>query len=177
MAAFVRYIGIDYSGAKTPSVRLRGLRVYLAEQDTSPVEVSPPGGKRTNWSRRSLAEWLVELLLEGTPTLVGIDHAFSFPLRYFETHCIKPEWPTFLDDFQKHWPTDDDHVTVDLMRNGAVGAAAARTDPCRYPVAAIYSTTPWFSRPFLAVRWLGYSSWPLCDSRGLPIIVAQQLRV
>jgi len=37
------------------------------------------------------------------PVFTGIDHAFSFPLRYFETHHILPDWPTFLDDFQKHW--------------------------------------------------------------------------
>jgi hypothetical protein len=40
------------------------------------------------------------------PTLVGIDHGFSFPLRYFEAHGLKPDWSAFLDDFQRHWPTD-----------------------------------------------------------------------
>jgi hypothetical protein len=33
------------------------------------------------------------------PTLVGIDHGFSLPLRYFEVHGLLPDWPTFLDDF------------------------------------------------------------------------------
>ena len=27
---------------------------------------------------------------EATPTLIGIDHGFSFPLRYFEAHGLKP---------------------------------------------------------------------------------------
>lgn len=31
-----------------------------------------------------------------------------FPLRYFEVYWLEPDWPTFLDDFQKHWPTDED---------------------------------------------------------------------
>lgn len=31
MLAFARYIGIDYSGAQTPTASLPGLRVYLAE--------------------------------------------------------------------------------------------------------------------------------------------------
>jgi hypothetical protein len=31
-----------------------------------------------------LAEWLAERLSEDVPTIVGIDHGFSFPLRYFE---------------------------------------------------------------------------------------------
>jgi hypothetical protein len=35
------------------------------------------------------------------PTLVGIDHGFSLPLRYFEVHGLLPDWPTFLDDFQR----------------------------------------------------------------------------
>jgi hypothetical protein len=43
-------------------------------------------------------------LAEEVPTLVGIDHGFSFPLRYFEAHRLKPDWPSFLDDFQRHWP-------------------------------------------------------------------------
>ena len=31
MPAFARTIGIDYSGAETPTASLKGLRVYLAE--------------------------------------------------------------------------------------------------------------------------------------------------
>ena len=42
MPAFARYIGIDYSGAETPTASLKGLRVYLADADPPPVEVLPP---------------------------------------------------------------------------------------------------------------------------------------
>jgi hypothetical protein len=42
MPFFARYIGIDYSGAETPNASLKGLRIYLAEGDMSPVEVPPP---------------------------------------------------------------------------------------------------------------------------------------
>ena len=42
MPAFVRTIGIDYSGAETPTASLKGLRIYMAEGDASPAEVSPP---------------------------------------------------------------------------------------------------------------------------------------
>jgi hypothetical protein len=28
-------------------------------------------------------------------------------LRYFEEHGLPHDWPVFLDDFQKHWPTDE----------------------------------------------------------------------
>jgi hypothetical protein len=58
---------------------------------------------------------------------VGIDHGFSFPLRYFEVHGLLPDWPRFLDDFQRHWPTDEDHVYVDFVREGVAGNGAKRT--------------------------------------------------
>ena len=93
MPAFARYIGIDYSGAETPTASLKGLRVYLAEGDAPPVEVLPPPSPRKYWTRRGIAEWLVERLAEDVPTLVGIDHGFSFPLRYFEVHRLLPDWP------------------------------------------------------------------------------------
>ena len=77
-------------------------------------------------ARRGIAEWLVEKLAEDVPTLVGIDHGFSFPLRYFEVHGLLPDWPSFLDDFQHHWPTDEDHTYVDCVRDGLRGNGAAR---------------------------------------------------
>ena len=132
MSVFVRYIGIDYSGAQTPTASLKGLRVYLAEGDAPPAEVPPPPSARKYWTRKGIAEWLVERLAEDTPTLVGIDHGFSFPLRYFEVHHLKPDWPTFLDDFQHHWPTDQDHTYVDFVRDGSTGNGAARTGNARW---------------------------------------------
>jgi hypothetical protein len=81
---FERYIGIDYSGAQTPRSSLKGLRVYLGDHLNTPQEVLPPPSPRKYWTRRGIAEWLVEKLSEGQPILVGIDHGFSFPLRYFE---------------------------------------------------------------------------------------------
>jgi len=101
MSVFAHHVGIDYSGAQTPTASLPGLRIYLAQGDAPPIEVPPPS-PRKYWSRRAIAEWLVERLADDAPTLVGIDHGFSFPLRYFETHMLKSDWPTFLDDFQHH---------------------------------------------------------------------------
>src|SRR4051812_15668534 len=119
--SFARTIGIDYSGAETPTASLKGLRVYLAEGDAPPVEVLPPPSLKKYWTRQGIAEWLVERLADDISTLVGIDHGFSFPLRYFEVHRLLPDWPTFLDDFQRHWPTDEDHVYVDFVRDGIAG--------------------------------------------------------
>ena len=62
MPTFDRYIGIDYSGAKTPSDSLSGLRVNMAAGEALPAEVLPPPSPRKYWTRRGLAEWLVETL-------------------------------------------------------------------------------------------------------------------
>lgn len=130
--AFDRYVGIDYSGAQTPTSSLPGLRVYEAEPSSPPVEVPPSPSPRKYWSRRDLAEWLVARLAEGPRTLVGIDHAFSFPLRYFEIHDLPRDWPAFLDDFQRHWPTHGDHIYVDFVRDGLLGDAPARSGNPRW---------------------------------------------
>jgi hypothetical protein len=132
MPAFRRYIGIDYSGAETPTASLKGLRVYMAGRSSPPVEVPPSTSPRKYWTRRGIAEWLVERLSEDRSTLIGIDHAFSFPLRYFETYHLLPDWPAFLDDFQKHWPTDDDHIYVNFVRDGLHGNGAARSGSSRW---------------------------------------------
>ena len=126
MPGFDRYIGIDYSGAETPNASLKGLRVYLARGDAPASEVLPPPSPRKYWTRRGIAEWLAERLAEDASTLVGIDHGFSFPLSYFEVHHLPPDWPTFLDDFHRHWPTDADHTYVDFIRDGSRGDGAAR---------------------------------------------------
>jgi hypothetical protein len=75
--AFKRYIGIDYSSAETPIASLKGLRVYMADRDTPPIEVLPPTGAKKYWTRRGIADWLAEVLSEDVPTLVSIDHGFS----------------------------------------------------------------------------------------------------
>jgi hypothetical protein len=130
--SFDCYIGIDYSGAKTPTSSLKGLRVYMADRDSPPVEVLPPPSPRKYWTRRGIAVWLVEQLSEDRPTIVGIDHGFSFPVRYFETHRLPLDWLAFLDDFQLHWPTDADHTYVDSIRDGTCGNGAARSGNPRW---------------------------------------------
>src|SRR5450755_1070826 len=129
---FERYIGIDYSGAQTPTSSQKGLRVYIADRATSPFEIEPPPSPRKYWTRRAIAEWLEERLSDDRRTLVGIDHAFSFPLKYFEQHAISLDWPAFLTDFQRHWPTDQDCTYVDFVRAGACGGALARLGNARW---------------------------------------------
>ena len=129
---FDRIIGIDYSGASTPTDSLTGLRVFTSERLAPPIEVAPPASPRRYWTRQGLARWLVEQLAGDARTLVGIDHAFSFPLRYFEVYNLAHDWPAFLDDFQSHWPTDGDHTCVDHLRQELWGNAAARWGNSRW---------------------------------------------
>ena len=131
-AEFCRYIGIDYSGAEMPTASLKGLRVYMATGDAPPVEVPPPPSPRKYWTRKAIAEWQVERLAEDTPTLVGVDHGFSFPSRCFETHGLLLDWSRFREDFQRHWLTDEDHVYVEFVRDGIAGNGAARMGNARW---------------------------------------------
>jgi|TARA_Y100000031_G_scaffold125167_1_gene141414 hypothetical protein len=71
MPAFARTIGIDYSGAETPTASLKGLRIYMAEGDRPPEEVFPPPSPRKYWTRKGIAHWLVERLAEDVATQVG----------------------------------------------------------------------------------------------------------
>jgi hypothetical protein len=108
------------------------LRVFLASRAEPPVEVPPPPSPRKYWTRRGIGEWLVERLAEPERTLVGIDHGFSFPMQYFERYGLPLDWPAFLDDFRRHWPTDQDHTYVDFVREGVCGQGAARSGNPRW---------------------------------------------
>lgn len=132
MPLFERYIGIDYSGAETADASLRGLRVYVANSCRSPDEVKPPPSARRYWTRRGIAEWLEQRLSENIVTLVGVDHGFSFPARYFEKYELSGNWTEFLQDFQSHWPTDEDYTYVDFVRDGDRGHGQARCGDRRW---------------------------------------------
>jgi hypothetical protein len=129
---FQHYIGIDYSGAETPTSSLKGLRIYAADRTNVPRELVPPPSPRWYWTRQEIAEWLVTKLSAGPTSVVGIDHGFSFPLRYFQQHGLPLDWPLFLDDFQQHWPTDEDNMYVDFVRDGLYGNGAARWGDARW---------------------------------------------
>jgi hypothetical protein len=127
VAHFNRYIGIDYSGAETADSSCKGIRVFMAEGANERVQVPPPPSPRRYWTRRGLAEWLREELDRDISTLVGIDHAFSFPLAYFEKYRLSSDWHDFLVDFQKHWPTDASHTYVAFIREDPSGRGLKRT--------------------------------------------------
>lgn len=44
-------------------------------------------------------------------------------------HGPLPDWPRFLDEVQRHWLTDDDHVHVGFVRDGSEAANALTVQP------------------------------------------------
>lgn len=126
MTSFARFIGIDYSGAATPTTPLQGIRVFESEPGVDPIEIRASSGASRHWSRRRLAEWIVRRILEGEPLLFGIDHGFSFPESYFRKYRLNGDWGQFLDDFSMHWPSDGDHQTVRALRPSNLRAGDSR---------------------------------------------------
>lgn len=113
---FARYIGIDYSGAQTPTSRLKALQVYAAAADGEPAKISTPTEGAKNWTRLEIAQYCLNLLQTGDPVIIGIDHGFSFPLSYMQRYGIS-NWDQFLADFMRHWPTADPHTYIDFVRD------------------------------------------------------------
>ena len=117
---FELFVGIDYSGAETPESRLKGLQVYTARPGELPQKqrsrAPSNNGQPCNWTRKEIAEWLIELAQQGVRYIAGIDHGFSFPQSYFDRYKLT-SWPQFLDDFTHHWPTDREHTYVDFCRD------------------------------------------------------------
>jgi hypothetical protein len=112
MTMFQKYIGIDYSGRGTPLTRTAGLQVYTASTDRLPKRVIPPStqkGRKRNWCRKEVAEWLIQQANSDKPFIAGLDFSFSLPVSYFRRYNLS-SWDAFLKDFVEHWPTDQDDV-------------------------------------------------------------------
>lgn len=103
-AMFDRYVGIDYSGAREPERPIKGIRAFVAERCGEIAEQTPTSSKHANWSRQELAEWLVSLTEEDGRSLIGIDHAFSYPSSEFRRRQLT-SWDDLLHYFENHWPT------------------------------------------------------------------------
>jgi len=112
---FERYIGIDYSGAKYSTSRLKNLQVFTATPNNEAKKVQSHPGTNWNWTRKEIAHWCLNQLKNNDSTIIGIDHAFSFPLSYMARNEVS-SWDHFLEDFYTHWPTDKDNTTVESLR-------------------------------------------------------------
>jgi len=112
---FETYVGIDYSGADKATTRRPNIQVYTASATGDPVKTLPPEGVK--WSRCCVASHLIGVAKAQVPFVAGIDHAFGFPSSYLDRHHVG-DWPSFLADFVKHWPTHLPDATVESLRQG-----------------------------------------------------------
>lgn len=140
---FDLHVGIDYSGRGTPETRTSALQVYAAFDDGLPRRISPPAGTgraHRNWCRREIAEWLVEQSEKQITFIAGIDHGFSFPKTYFERYGIR-DWSAFLDDFQTHWPTDQEGIRVDDIRKDLDRPPERQGESTDYRLAELWTSS------------------------------------
>lgn len=158
MPDFQQYIGVRYSGRKDPGDPISNLKVYSAVEDHEPIQERNPGHKSGRWSRRDLAEWLLEQVTGGEPAIVGIDHAFSFPQSYMDRHDLK-SWKAFLEDFEENWPTDRFAVRELLPGNPRSG------DPDEHRL-----TGQWTASPKSVFHWDIQDSLAKATHAGLPWI-------
>ena len=140
MSGYNLFIGIDYSGAETPTSRRKELQVYAARPGKLPEVVLTPAIEAARargfgahslpryWSRSDIAHWLMALARDGVNFIAGIDHGFSFPASYFKRYGLT-SWPQFVDDFTHHWPTDEEHVYVDFVRDGLLASEGKAPPP------------------------------------------------
>ena len=112
------FIGIDYSGAETPTSRLKGLQVFATTEGPPRRVIAVPEEGKThwNWSRREIANYLIELAGTDAQFIAALDHGFSFPLSYMQRYGLT-SWDAFLADFVQHWPTHDPYTYVDFIRD------------------------------------------------------------
>lgn len=144
MPLFERYIGIDYSGAAKPITPIQGLRVFVADRQEGPREERDSVLPNRNWTRARLASWLLARLREETPTIVGLDHAFSYPLEAMD-EVASTGWDDFLAWFEERWATRTSAVRDSLSANqealSTQGKALRLTD--RYAPTAMPICKGW----------------------------------
>ncbi len=158
MPDFQHYIGVRYSGRKDPGAPIREIKVYAAFEDHEVFREVNPGHESGRWSRRDLAEWLLEKLSGGEPAIVGIDHAFSFPQSYMDRHNLR-SWDQFLKDFEEAWPTHEATVRELLPGNPRTG------DPDEHRL-----TGQWTAFPKSVFQWDIQDSLAKATHAGLPWI-------
>ena len=107
MKNFDKYIGIDWSGAKSDPQKDLSVCVAEAGKDCPYKQPPPHGGK--NWSRYDLYEWLLQESQEKS-ILVGIDFSFAYPIMDdFCNECgYFPEYPESPEKVHELWALIDE---------------------------------------------------------------------
>jgi hypothetical protein len=100
---FPRYHQLDVvrkllADAGQQGCRLKALQVFEAREHGEPSKIATPVEGARNWSRLEVAQYCQAAIKAGEPVILGIDHAFSFPMSYMKRYEIET-WDRFLDDF------------------------------------------------------------------------------
>lgn len=88
-----RYIGIDYSGAKSPTSSLKGLRVYMADHSALLAKVQQPPSPRKYWTRRVLGDDARRIVFDIERSKHGLLNQVLFTGKYKDRqHLIAGKW-------------------------------------------------------------------------------------
>lgn len=159
---FERFVAIDWSGARGPS--LKGLQVAICEAGTdAPVLVTNPSLGRIHWRRPDLVEWLESLSRDNMRTLLGMDFAFAFP--FCDRHEYFPGAEGTPADPIRLWSEVED---VCATATGLYGGPFYLRADARYAAYLRYQTYTGnafeerFRETELACRRI-YGTRPACD--------------
>ncbi|MFL6197093.1 MAG: hypothetical protein ACJ75H_23105 [Thermoanaerobaculia bacterium] len=156
MPDFQHYVGVRYSGRKAPGDAIPGIKVFAATEDHEIFRELNQGNPSGRWSRRDLAEWLLERISGAEPVIVGLDHAFSFPQTYMDRNDLR-SWDQFLKDFEENWPTHEVTVRELLPGNPRTG------DPDEHRL-----TGQWTAFPKSVFQWDIQDSLAKATHAGIP---------
>lgn len=114
MRRFSHFICIDWSGAR--GERQPGIAVAVAVAGANGD--APPALVREGhrWSRREVADWLIELTETKADALIGVD--FSAAFAFVDRGCFFPEWADSPPSAKALWAlverlcADDAHLEV-----------------------------------------------------------------
>ena len=132
------------SGQLAPGTRIPSYRALMKQHGAAIVTV-----------RQAIATLQSDQLIA-----IGIDHAFSFPVSYYDEYQLK-SWPDFLRDFVAHWPTDGEDSTVQQFREGNARNGDAK---------AMRITDSWTSGPKSVFQFDVQGSVAKSTHAGLPLL-------
>ena len=120
------HVLVSHAVVDAPWHRPPPCQVGQSARCSHPADPSAASGAAGYRGRDTITEWLCVELTRPAPAIVGIDHAFSFPLPLLRGARADPNWLAFLDDFLRHWPTDQKSISVTHIRDGVSSLASER---------------------------------------------------
>jgi molybdopterin molybdotransferase len=89
---FMRFVAIDWSGARPPSAQRRAIVRCVVEGSARGLSVTSLEG---GCDRQETVAWLADRSADGVRTLVGLDFPFAYPVPFLD-HLKVPDFPALL---------------------------------------------------------------------------------